>query len=320
MDRLARALRLTDAFRRLGSLATADVMRILEVDRRTAMRDLQALRDAGIPIAPVGEGKRRRWVADDSLKRAGPAVTNGDAIALHFGRQLLEFVEGTVFSDWYDEVRSKLEPGIPARTHDLEGRIASRLVFLSEPYRRYSASDDILDELLSALLAERMLEIEYQSPAVIRAWPAVRPLAMVVYRRALYLLVQLRAKGQVLRLAVDRIRAARRTEGTFDYPRDFDVQAELARTFGIFDDGRPPERVRMRFSPEVAYIVTGRVWHPTASVTLEPDGHALLTLRASGRELVRLALEFGDKVEVLEPAWLRDEVAGELARALARYG
>jgi hypothetical protein len=159
MDRLARALRLIDAFRRQGSLATADVMRILQVGRRTAMRDLQALRDAGVPIEPVGEGVRRRWVADESIGRSGPSVSWGDAIALHFGRQLLGFVDGTVFSTWYDDLRSKLELGATARIHDLEGRVAQRLVFLSEPYRRYAASDDVLDEILTALLGSRVVEL-----------------------------------------------------------------------------------------------------------------------------------------------------------------
>lgn len=319
MDRLARLLRLIDAFQRQGTLATADVVRILGVAPKTALRDLNALRDAGFPIAPVGEGTRRRWTADPSWRRSGLTVSSGDAIALHFGRQLLGFVDGTVLAGWYDELRGKLEPGTPAQTHGLEEVFARRLVYLSEPYRPYHGSDDVLNELLTALLGDKLVALEYEAPAGTHAWPSVRPLTMVVYRRALYLFVQLHAKGRVLRLAVDRIRAAQRTGEAFEYPRGFDVHAALADTFGIFYDGRPPEPVRMRFSPEVAYIVTGRVWHPTARVELEPDGHALLTLRASGRELVRLALEFGDKVEVLAPAWLREEVAGELARALARY-
>lgn len=40
---------------------------------------------------------------------------------------------------------------------------------------------------------------------------------------------------------------------------------------------------------------------------------------AQGAELGRLALEWGDKVTVIEPVDLRDRVADELRRALQAY-
>lgn len=307
-----------DAFRRQGNLATRDVCRILDVDDRTARRTVQALVQANVPIAQQGEGIERRWVVDPAWRETGQVTDLGDVIALHLGRQLFAFV-GDV-SEWYDELLARLEPSVSERTADLQDRIGKRVVYLSEPYREYRTGDeDVLNQVLSGLLYDLRLDLAYATATQEHDWHGALPLALVVYRRALYLLAQLQPGGRVLRLALDRIQRATCTRTKFVYPREFEPHAVLRDTFGIFDDGRPPERVRMRFAPEVANVVASRRWHRSSAVTVDPDGYAVLTMFAGGRELTRLALEFGDKVEVLEPAWLRDEVVNELTGALRLY-
>lgn len=319
MNKLQRALHLLMAFQRNRSLATRDVMRILGVDRQTAVRDLHSLQDAGIPVGPVGEGSERRWVLDGHWKGDALLVTQGDVFALHFGRQLLGFVEGTALSDWLEELHQKLEVGVSARTQAQEDRFARRLVYLSEPYRPYGAKDEALDEILTALLADRELTLEYRSRAEARRFERLWPLALVIYRRALYLIARLPGRDRDLRFAVDRVISARRRPEPFPYPEDYDPRAALERSFGIFDDGGAPERVRLRFDPEVADLVHARVWHPTARTWTEADGAAILELQAQGPELVRLVLEWGARVRVLEPASLRRRVTDELRAALAAY-
>jgi predicted DNA-binding transcriptional regulator YafY len=78
--------------------------------------------------------------------------------------------------------------------------------------------------------------------------------------------------------------------------------------------------VRLRFDARVAQLVRARVWHPSQAIVGLPDGGVELRMRTNGPELVRQVLEFGDKVEVVEPQWLRDAVVDELAGALERYG
>lgn len=307
-----------DAFRRQGSLATRDICRILDTDDRTARRTVLALQEANVPIHQTGEGIDRRWVVERSWQETGQMTPLGDMLALHLGRQLFAFV-GDV-SAWYDELLGRLEPSVSEQIAQRHARIAERVVYLSEPYREYRTGDeDVLNEVLTGLLYDRQLDLAYAAANQHHDWRGVLPLALVVYRRALYLLAQLQPGGRVLRLALDRVRSATCTRETFAYPRGFDPNAALRDTFGIFDDGRGPERVRMRFSPEVATVVASRRWHPSAAIDIDPDGYAILTMFAGGRELTRLALEFGDKVEVLEPAWLRDEVVNELTEALRLY-
>lgn len=314
-----RCIRLLRAFQNRGELATRDVMRLLDCDRQTARRDVTTLEEAGIPLRVEGEGQHRRYVLAETFRRRGATFGLGDAFALHFGRQLLGFLEGTALTEWLDHLHDEIEPALRPDAAEVEQRLEQRLVYLSEPWRPYEDHEDVLDTVITALLRDRELSIEYAGRSVKTFAPA-RPLALVVYRRALYLLTGVEGYDRPLRLALDRMVGAEVLDSRFTYPRDFEPREELQRVFGITDMGREASRVRLRFDVAVARLVRSRRWHPTQEIIELADGGVELRMHTSGRELVRLALEFGDKVEVLEPDWLREAVIEELRGALAHYG
>jgi proteasome accessory factor B len=312
-----RCIRLLLAFQQRGTLANRHIRELLECDEQTASRDVRSLFEAGVPLEVKGTGSDRHYRIDPGWRRTGVDLSLGDALSLHFGRKLLSFLEGTVFPEWHDELRRKLDIGADPRTLDRRGRFSRKLVYLSEPARHYAAHDDTLDTLVRGLLEEREITADYRSRRGKHAY-TLRPLALVIYRRALYLLAASDAHETVLRLPVDRFVTATLGE-PFPYPEDFDPNDLLANTFGIFDDGREPEAVRLRFEPGVADLVRARDWHRSQRFEDGPDGTVDLVLQASGPELARLALEWGNQVEVLQPAWLRSRVRQELKDALRQY-
>ncbi len=68
-----------------------------------------------------------------------------------------------------------------------------------------------------------------------------------------------------------------------------------------------------------ARYVRERTFHPTQQLHDLPDGGVELRFKAAGLELPRFVLEWGPRVEVIEPAWLREDVINQLRTALARY-
>ena len=266
----------------------------------------------------VGDGPTRRYCLTEEYRQAGVCLGVGDALALEFGRQLLGFLGGTDFSRWMTGLQERLGPALSPAAADQAATLSRRILYLSEPSRRYEAQDDVIDEILFTLLRERELRVEHEGSGGRRTYDHLQPLGLVMYRRALYLVVREPEAGTVLRLAVDRISDARRLPASFTYPEGFDLAAELGRGFGIFQEGEP-ERVVLRFVPRVARLVRSRVWHSTQELEDLPDGGVELHMTTCGRELVRLVLEFGETVEVVAPVALRDQVARELRNALAYY-
>lgn len=271
---------------------------------------------AGVPLEVEGSGPETRYVLR-GIRKDALWFTMGDALALCFGRQLVGFLEGTPVHDWLGELRDKLACAADAGTLDREARLAKKLVYVSEPYWAYASSDDTVDSVLRAVLDERELHGTYATRTGQRDY-VLHPLALVIYRRALYVLARDTASDRLLRLAVERFESARVGQ-PFSYPRRFDPREHLAHGFGIFDDGGADEEVRLRFQPDVADLVRARCWHPSQAFEDREDGTLDLVLQTRGAELGRLALEWGDRVTVISPPALRARVRRELQRALASY-
>jgi predicted DNA-binding transcriptional regulator YafY len=91
------------------------------------------------------------------------------------------------------------------------------------------------------------------------------------------------------------------------------------RAWDIIADQDPIEVV-LRFAPAVSSRVREAHWHPTETVSEEADGSLMWRATVAGPIEIRLwILQWGDAVEVIAPAELRDDVAATLRRAVDRY-
>lgn len=277
-----------------------------------ARRDLAALADAMPDLKSEGSGRTRRWRLG---RRERLAVSFGERLSLHFGRQLMSFLAGTLLPEWLDELTDKLGDAAARGADEQAAHLARRLLYVTEPYRRYEAHDATVDALMKALLADREVTVAYAEG---RELPRFRPYTLVVYRRALYLVGSNVGSTDLVTLAVDRIRGVTLSERTFRLPPGYRPDAALQDRYGI-RRGRAAELVVLRFPEEKRRYLEARHWHPGATITTAPDGRVELRMFAGGQELVNLALEWGAACEVVEPAWLREEVVRELRAALVWY-
>ena len=118
---------------------------------------------------------------------------------------------------------------------------------------------------------------------------------------------------------IERIRDVRVTGRSFEPPEGATLERDLRRGWDIIADQEPVDVV-LRFSAAVASRVREARWHPTETVTAEPDGSLTWRATVAGPIEIRLwILSWGDDVEVLAPAALRADVAATHARAAARY-
>ena len=88
-------------------------------------------------------------------------------------------------------------------------------------------------------------------------------------------------------------------------PRDFDLDAYAARSFGAYQE--EPYDVVLRFIPEMADEVAAFQFHPTQTMTREPDGSTIVRFRGGGlREMVWHLFTWGEAVRIIAPEELRD--------------
>jgi predicted DNA-binding transcriptional regulator YafY len=309
--RTARCVRLAVLLLERGRITPAGAASALDAPLRSVRRDLQLLSTI-LPVTTARWGRHRYWYLDPGFGACRLGVL--DRISLLVGKELTSFLEGTALHDGIWRVEDELRDGVTPR---FAQHIDRKFRYHPEPARSYATQTDLLDDLLDALLRELRITIHHRRPGGdLEQRVDLEPLTLVIYRRALYLLAR-KPDGRIRRYAVDRIHALTKGE-RFDYPEDWDPDHELSGAFGFFSDGSS-QRVRLRFTPRVAPYVRARTWHPSQRLLDLPDGGVELLMHASGRELVRFALEWGAQCRVLEPQWLVDEVRGELQEASAVY-
>jgi len=84
-----------------------------------------------------------------------------------------------------------------------------------------------------------------------------------------------------------------------------------AQSFGSFHSDAEFTRIVWRFNPAAAATAREYEFHPKQEMVAQEDGGLIVTFEASG--LVEMAwhlYKWGDAVEVIEPAALRELVAG----------
>ena len=170
----------------------------------------------------------------------------------------------------------------------------------------------------------RVVEIDYDPGSAPRKSARVHPyfLEPDAALRSVYLIGFDEAANAMRTYKVERIRTATLTRDRYDIPDDFDPDAWLANSWGIWSsEGTPTVQIRLCFDASVAHRVREAVWHRSQRLTELPDGGVELSVTVAGIvEIQPWILSWGAAVEVLEPIELRDAVAAAVRTAAARYG
>jgi proteasome accessory factor B len=135
---------------------------------------------------------------------------------------------------------------------------------------------------------------------------------------ATYVVGYSRTHGDIRTFKVERIVSAEKRPEAFELPADFDFETLMGSAWGIiWGEGI---QVRLRFAADVAWRVRETKWHPSQQIDDLPDGGVEMTMSvASMMELGRWVRSWGDKVEVLAPDSLRQELRSEAVNVARNY-
>jgi len=132
-----------------------------------------------------------------------------------------------------------------------------------------------------------------------------------------YVIAYCHKASEIRIFKVDRIESIQLLDERYSVPEDFDANKYLGSAWRIIVDGNV-KIIKLRFSPDIARIARETVWHPSQVTELHPDGSAIVTMNVSVTvELVSFILGWGEKVEVLEPEELREDVI-QTAKAILK--
>ena len=280
---------------------------------RAVYRDLDTLRDAGVPIENPEHGFV--CVPDHWLPPAAVDTTADERMALHVARRLAPGLHATVLGRALASLWTKL--ATPGRQPSLALGDETWLEASSPAAIDYAPHQIVVDTVRDAIRTRSALRIRYRRPGGIESERVIEP-AVVSWHpahEALYLFAWCRTRDAVRNFAIHRIVHAERTGDTF--ARRSQVRDQIARAFRLWP--RPhTEHIVLRFSPQVADEIRERSWHASARLTDSDDGGVVLEMDISApQELERMLLGYGPDVEIEAPAALAERVHARHAAAVA---
>ena len=183
--------------------------------------------------------------------------------------------------------------------------------YACRPGPKVKTSHDTMLIIAAALRGPFRLVIKYQGgqdPEPLRR--VIEPYGLLLGTRH-YLIARDTAKDASLRrFRLDRIAHVEITNDWFEKDKDFNLEGYAAQSFGSFHADAEVSRVVWRFSPAAAAAAREFVFHPKQETVEQGVGGLLVIFEASGLVVMAWHLyKWGDAVEVIEPAALRQMVA-----------
>ncbi len=314
--RSVRLLELRELFeRRRAGYTPHDLARLTGVSVRSIQRDLLVLQsESGVPLA---EDHGRYFLPAE--ERLTPMKLN-----LQEARALL--LATRLFLRYSDEGDPYAASALRQLALVMPDAVRAQVQAAAESLARRPLDPEFsrnLRVISEAWAKRRSLRLSYRSAGKQRAREVVLDPYFLEPSAAgfsTYLIGHSHTHGGMRTFKVERVVSAEMLPQAFELPADLDIDALLSSAWGIiWGEGHA---VTLKFSPRAAWRARESRWHPTQEIEDTDDGGCVLTLTvASLMEVGRWVRGWGDEVEVLAPAELRDELRREavrLARAYAR--
>lgn len=313
---LERMLRIHEELRRGAFTNCSKLAALLEVSRKTIVRDFAFMRDRlDLPVEFDPRLNAYRYTHPVS---AFPTVqvTEGELLALLVARKALEQYRGTPFHRQLEVAFEKLTGGLKDRISFSPADELQSVSFRNIGLGRADLA--IFNALSGAVLRQHEVEFDYRKPGERKSSRRrVHPYHLAHRENLWYLIAFDPARNALRTFALPRISQARACQETFTRPADFSPEKFFASALGVLG-GAGNYRVVIRFGPAVADRVREREWHESQDLRDLPDGRLQLTLHLGALpEIESWVLSWGAEAEVVEPAELRERLkttAGALAR------
>ena len=159
-----------------------------------------------------------------------------------------------------------------------------------------------------------MLKFDYGSPP---RWRKVVPYGLLFGPRA-YLVARVKNHDQPVLFRLDAIHGLEVLDEPGAPPPDFDLKAYAERSFGVFQE--EPRRGRAAFRYPAAPDARAFLFHPTQTLSDEPNGSLTVRFRAGGLlEIAHHLMTWGPAVSIIAPKALKDTMREVVAAVHAHY-
>ncbi|MCA6302463.1 MAG: WYL domain-containing protein [Phenylobacterium sp.] len=319
--RLDKATALLHLARRLAGsaegLSLEEVAEEFGVDRRTAERMRDAVRDLFPQMEEIREGRAKRFRIPGGLDPFFETPTVEEladlALAAEASRQagLPDRAENLI--RLAGKVESRIRPGLRIRyAADVEALALTERIAL-RPGPRPACSPEVLRRLRAALLAMKQVRFAYTARGEGEAMMRTVDPCGLLFGSVYYLVGRREGAPEPVLWRLDRMADVEVLDGAAQVPEGFEMEAFANQSFGVFQE--PAEDVVLRVRPGSADLARAFLFHPGQTFETQADGSLILRMRVGGLlELCWHLFTWRGEIEIVGPERLKTLMSEELAR------
>ena len=201
------------------------------------------------------------------------------------------------------------------RTAELYKGLKGRILYEEGPH----VYPEWMRNVLKAMSSGKKIGLKYKKYGEdLASYRNVCPYCVKMFKRRWYLLAK---EGAALRTFAmdDRLKGVEVLDAGFDMPEDFDAEEYFKNVFGIRT--APPKRVVLKaYGREADYLRSSPIHPSQKEISAEKDYTLFSLFVGTGAwEFYQEILSRGDRLEVLEPQSLRQDIAERIEDMRRRY-
>jgi len=290
------------------------------VSRRTIFRDLDVLRESGLPLRY--DDTDERYDIGDTQFLPPTNFTPEEALSLIVLCHEMGSETGLPFFGPARAAAIKLEASLPPRLREQLHQTVDAVQIRPEPKNRLSGYDPVFEQIREAIVARHGVRILYKS---LTEWEDIRtklsPYRLLFSRRSWYVIGRSSLHRSTRTFNVGRILEIEPIkDDSFRVPRGFSIDRYLRNAWHLIPEPGPDSQVVVRFQKMVAQNVAEVTWHKTQQLKFRKDGTLDFHVTVSGlNEISWWILGYADQAHVIKPAKLRRMVAGRAQQTVEQY-
>ncbi len=289
------------------------------VSRRSIFRDLDLLRQSGVPVAY--DESRQCYRIPGACLLPPTNFTPEEALALLVVCHELGDGGGLPFLGPARSAAVKLESTLPARLRDQLRNVINSVHIQAVPNNPLEGRRPVYEQLLEAIASRRNVRIRYNSLHERKEISTrLSPYRMFFSRRSWYVVGRSSLHRAKRTFNLARVLKIEPLDDHFQVPRGFSVERYLRNAWHMIPERGRDREVLVRFSKLVAQNVAEVRWHKTQRLEFRKDGTLDFHATVSGlNEISWWILGYGDQAEALRPPELRKLIAGRARRMTEKY-
>ncbi|WP_054026608.1 helix-turn-helix transcriptional regulator [Bacillus sp. FJAT-28004] len=300
-----------------GKMTSKELAEKLEVSERTVIRDMESLSEAGIPVY-AERGVHGGWVLSEGYRTNLTGMHADELISVIVGSP------STLLSDLgiashYEAAIQKILAAAPADVSKGAYQMRQKIHIDGAGWHQMEESLPFLSIVQEAVWEERLLQIRYHREDGI-AERIVNPLGLVAKRNVWYLIGEVNGEKRTYRIS--RLLDAVMLDERLERPANFDLAEYWEQSMGEFKQRLPQYPAVITLHEAVlSRLIKERYVKIVESSPSQK--RSWLTARVEFQVLesaCEIVLSFGSRMEVVEPAELRQKVIAEAKAIYALYG